>query len=821
MPRRPLTLAAACAALLVSAAPARAVITKLTPLKEVLDDYQYIFLAKVDEVRSMPAPPGMILTVSTHLKGAAPFPRLPVNLKGDDYAGKNKHTEAMLERVEKDVLLIVFVEPPDNDKQYFAVGYTNGTWFSMNGRTEKADGKEVVRWSFQHCEPFLRRTFKGTTDELKQAITDVLQKKKEPPSPDEKERPGLGPPLRKKSALPATAGGLYAVIQLPFLGAIAALAALFPAVFGGLALTMRRWMVALSIASLVSLLYFVVFFAEWVDWPWLRAPQGFWMSCAAIAALGALGAARRYRRALQAGKADDMQSRRLDRAVLVVAAVGGFAWLLLEWRGGARLSESPWLELLVAWVPIAAATWFTVTTYLRARKLPVPHPASAVSAETVTLWGLVFSCGFAGALEAGRDGRSNRPDGTAIIQNESAANPGDVALRVQAKPVWVFEPKDGGIVQGMPCVTPQGIVVSVGHQRAFRQYGRVYCLDPRTGQERWSFGGGDERMEYAFSSPVYAEGHVYVGEGLHYNENCRLFCLDAATGQKRWAFPTRSHTESTPCVVQNKVIFGAGNDGIYCLDATTGAQLWHYIGEAGLHVDSNPTVHEGRVYAGSGLSQAHQVNRIFCLDLQTGQELWGERVEHSAYGSPAVRDGVVYFGIGNGNFSADRDPVYGALLARDARTGARKWDRSLPNSVLGKPAADGRHVYLGTRDGHLYALNPETGMEVWKQGLGGPVLASPVADFCPGCGRTEAIYAAGDNGRVVALSPETGNVHWTLEISILAQKPNVTLTATPVLLRETDGPKVRRQVLIGVGVADSRQTKPTARLYCFEDELVH
>src|SRR5436190_1930659 len=81
-----------------------------------------------------------------------------------------------------------------------------------------------------------------------------------------------------------------------------------------------------------------------------------------------------------------------------------------------------------------------------------------------------------------------------------------------------------------------------------------------------------------------------------------------ATDQKVWDFRTKSHTESTPCVVGGKVFFGAGDDGVYCLDARTGKEVWHFTGP---HVDTNPAVEGGRLYAGSGYGKP---NEIFCLD---------------------------------------------------------------------------------------------------------------------------------------------------------------------------------------------------------------
>ncbi|MCE9531858.1 MAG: hypothetical protein K8T89_12145 [Planctomycetes bacterium] len=215
-----MTMCLVCVSGLLSAASARAVIMVLIPLNSVVDKEEFIFIARVKEI--LPDKPAMVLAFDENLKGKAPFERMPVNLTGDAEAKKDKHTEVLLDRIDKDTPIVIITTKRGG--RYIAFGFTNGTWFQMEGRIEKQDDKEVVRWSFLHCEPYLVRTFKGTTEELKQIVVDAVAKKKAPPPPNEKEKPGFGPPIKKSSGV----GGFpFAVIQLPFLGLIAALAALF------------------------------------------------------------------------------------------------------------------------------------------------------------------------------------------------------------------------------------------------------------------------------------------------------------------------------------------------------------------------------------------------------------------------------------------------------------------------------------------------------------------------------------------------------------------------------------------------------------------
>src|SRR5207253_9697055 len=81
-------------------------------------------------------------------------------------------------------------------KRYTAFGYTNGTWFQMIGELQDEPAK--LRWGFTHCEPYLCRTFKGSTEALKQVVQDGLANKKKPPEPDANEPPGLGPEVKEE-----------------------------------------------------------------------------------------------------------------------------------------------------------------------------------------------------------------------------------------------------------------------------------------------------------------------------------------------------------------------------------------------------------------------------------------------------------------------------------------------------------------------------------------------------------------------------------------------------------------------------------------------
>src|SRR5262249_49840636 len=154
-------LASLCLAVM-TAAPAEALIIRLTPLSEILEASTWIVTAKVESLdKSRPA---MVLAVDEALKGKAAQKKLPVLLEGGAGALKRKEPPQLLERLQEKLRVVVFITV--RGEEHLAFVYSNGTWFSLSGA--KVDGE--VRWSLSHLEPYLRRTYKGTTAQMAKTV---------------------------------------------------------------------------------------------------------------------------------------------------------------------------------------------------------------------------------------------------------------------------------------------------------------------------------------------------------------------------------------------------------------------------------------------------------------------------------------------------------------------------------------------------------------------------------------------------------------------------------------------------------------------------
>lgn len=183
--------ALAVSILLLATTAVSALIAELLPLQNIIRSSRYIVVAKVDKLYA--EKPAMMLTVEEDLKGKLPFRKLPVHLKGDSEAQKLGHVPQLLKRLADDLPIVLFIE--EKDSKLTALAFTNGTWMQLVGDKTGAD---TAVWSLTHGEPYLRRTFQGTTAEMKSLLMDVLAGKKRAPKIDDKASPGFGPEVAGK-----------------------------------------------------------------------------------------------------------------------------------------------------------------------------------------------------------------------------------------------------------------------------------------------------------------------------------------------------------------------------------------------------------------------------------------------------------------------------------------------------------------------------------------------------------------------------------------------------------------------------------------------
>jgi outer membrane protein assembly factor BamB len=229
----------------------------------------------------------------------------------------------------------------------------------------------------------------------------------------------------------------------------------------------------------------------------------------------------------------------------------------------------------------------------------------------------------------------------------------------------------------------------------------------------WTFSTGGA----IHSSPTYDSGMVFVG-----SDDGKVYCLNAATGSLVWVFSTTDKVRTSPTVASSSVFVGSDDGNEYFLKESTGS-LKHVFAASG-PIESTAAFSNGAVYFGSNDSY------VYAVGASNGSEIWKMSTGGPVSASPAVADGRVYVGSTDGYFYS---------LHADARHIQTVWKTLLGpiggSSALANGVAKGlRPTYLGmayvaSTNGHLYAIVRSTGEVYWSLPVSLNSVSSPTIGY--------------------------------------------------------------------------------------------
>jgi len=264
--------------------------------------------------------------------------------------------------------------------------------------------------------------------------------------------------------------------------------------------------------------------------------------------------------------------------------------------------------------------------------------------------------------------------------------------------------------------------------------GALWAIEPSTGKERWVY----RARGPITASPIYADGIVFFTS----TEN-RVYAIDAVRGTWKWQYDRESPDGFTirgqggALHARGKIYVGFSDGHLACLEARTGDIVWvRPLGGEGnryVDVDSTPTLVGGTLYASS------VSGGVYALDPKDGSVKW--RYDVDGAGTVRVRDGRVYFSAGKAGLhcldlagrlvwrqalpSAGElsTPLVipgwvvvaaagsGAYIA-DAETGRLDQFLAPGKGITGPPTTDGRHVFVVSNAGFLWALSIDRGRNI-------------------------------------------------------------------------------------------------------------
>lgn len=127
--------------------------------------------------------------------------------------------------------------------------------------------------------------------------------------------------------------------------------------------------------------------------------------------------------------------------------------------------------------------------------------------------------------------------------------------------------------------------------------------------------------------------------------------------------------------------------------------------------------------------------------------LWRFETGGGVYSSPLVVNDRVYIGSKDGH-----------LYALDGKSGRPLWKFKTSGEVTTIPAILNRTLFFGSKDGYLYAVSAENGSLQWKLKTGGKVVSSPKV-------HNGIIYFGSNDRNLYAVDPSTGKLLWNTTLS--------------------------------------------------------
>lgn len=221
----------------------------------------------------------------------------------------------------------------------------------------------------------------------------------------------------------------------------------------------------------------------------------------------------------------------------------------------------------------------------------------------------------------------------------------------------------------------------------------LYAYNAATGQLKWK----KDLPDYVFSSPVYANGKVYVGCA-----DAKLYVFDTL-GNTAWTATTGGYIGNQSPTVGNGLVYICSESGsrlVNAYNAQTGSIAWQYdaseIGISGGFGTSDLTLFDNTIYINN--------TRLYAIDAITGTLRWKYSPSTGSGGTTPIKVNNKLYVLGDH-----------ALVVLNPANGTVIWEKNSWSDFTdpkGLNYANGKLYY--TDDDFMAAHDTINGTEIWR-----------------------------------------------------------------------------------------------------------
>lgn len=266
-------------------------------------------------------------------------------------------------------------------------------------------------------------------------------------------------------------------------------------------------------------------------------------------------------------------------------------------------------------------------------------------------------------------------------------------------------------------------------------------------------GAGSSSARRLVSAPVAADNRVFV---LDADGELRAFSLDK--GKRLWAVDTRPEGESSDALTGGLALAGdrvyvtSGYASVAAYDVVTGKELWRQRISAPSR--AAPTVSQDRVYV------VTIENRLLTLDANNGTVLWDHSGLSEGAGllgaaSPATDGTLLVVGYSSGEVYGLRADN-GQLVWQDSLAAVRRLGAMAGLSdIHALPVIADGQVFVISHSGRMLALDARSGLRLWQRKIGGTTTPVVAGDF---------LFLLSNSNELLAITKRDGHIRWVTRL---------------------------------------------------------
>jgi len=263
----------------------------------------------------------------------------------------------------------------------------------------------------------------------------------------------------------------------------------------------------------------------------------------------------------------------------------------------------------------------------------------------------------------------------------------------------------------------------------------------------WTFDAG---------SPIWSDLETCDGLVIVGDDGGRVRALADATGRLQWTFAAGAPVRARATCVGDAAFVHADDGSVTKLEARTGTPKWKVRVDAQpiarLALDDPRSRYDNHASAvairGEHAYVGTSDGRMVALDAATGARLWEFSARDSIVGAPLVDGGRVFFGSFDGR-----------VYAVDAASGTEVWNADTGAAVTTTPASFNQKIIVGSRSYDLTAFDALTGAAVWNRYFWFSWVESTATIF-----KSMLYIGSSDAARVSAIDPSNGHQRWTADV---------------------------------------------------------